>query len=86
MVQGRKIVVVIPAYNEECYIRDVIGTLPDFVDCIPVVDDCSTDRTAEFARSTGMIALRFCGRPATWVWGAMCLGYARLLNWERMLS
>jgi len=46
----KTIAVVIPAYNEEKLIRRTINTLPDFVDRVIVVDDCSTDRTNDIVR------------------------------------
>ena len=46
MFLDKKIAVVIPAYNEELLIAKVIHSMPDFVDHIVVVDDCSTDDTA----------------------------------------
>jgi glycosyltransferase involved in cell wall biosynthesis len=45
MYKSNKITVVIPAYNEEAFISCVIKSLPDFVDHIIVVDDCSKDNT-----------------------------------------
>src|SRR5207302_5824691 len=39
--------VVVPAYNEETQIGLVLETMPDFVDRILVVDDCSRDATLE---------------------------------------
>ena len=45
MIQGKKIGVVIPAYNEEKLIGQVITTMPDFVDRMIVVDDASHDQT-----------------------------------------
>lgn len=45
MYRGKRIVVVVPAFNEETQIGRVIETMPDFVDRIVVVDDCSTDGT-----------------------------------------
>jgi len=39
--------VVVPAYNEEGFIGNVIKSMPDFVDRIYVVNDCSTDGTWE---------------------------------------
>ncbi|MCD6581088.1 MAG: glycosyltransferase family 2 protein, partial [Desulfuromusa sp.] len=45
MFEEKKVAVVIPAYNEELLIGRVITTMPDFVDYIVVVDDCSTDDT-----------------------------------------
>jgi glycosyltransferase involved in cell wall biosynthesis len=43
----KKIAVVIPAFNEEGQILKVLTTMPDFVDAVVVVDDCSRDRTTE---------------------------------------
>ena len=50
MYEDRRIAVVVPAYNEETQIGKVIETMPDFVDRIIVVDDCSKDKTAEIVR------------------------------------
>jgi len=47
MYRDHTIGVVVPAYNEEVLIRRVIETMPDFVDKIIVVDDCSNDATPE---------------------------------------
>ena len=46
MLFDKTIAVVVPAYNEERQIRQVLETMPDFVDRIIVVNDCSTDKTA----------------------------------------
>ncbi len=51
MYQGAHVGVVVPAYNEEKLIGQVLTTMPDSVDCIIVVDDCSRDRTLETAES-----------------------------------
>ncbi len=40
-----------PAFNEEKLIGRVIETMPDFVDHIVVVNDCSSDGTEEVVRS-----------------------------------
>ena len=45
--------VVIPCYNEQEGVREVIGRMPPDVDEIVVVDNNCTDRTAEVAASLG---------------------------------
>jgi len=47
MYKDKTIAVVVPAYNEEKLIGQVIETMPDFVDKIIIVDDCSTDGTCD---------------------------------------
>jgi len=47
MYREKKVAVVVPAYNEERLIGQVLETMPEFVDKIIVVDDCSRDGTAE---------------------------------------
>ena len=47
MLNNKTVAVVVPAYNEEKQISQVLVTMPDFVDRIIVVNDCSRDRTAE---------------------------------------
>jgi glycosyltransferase involved in cell wall biosynthesis len=39
--------VVVPAFNEEALILGVLNGMPDFIDQIIVIDDCSTDDTNE---------------------------------------
>ena len=51
MYQNNSIGVVVPAYNEETLIGHVIETMPDYVDKIVVVDDCSQDKTCDRVRS-----------------------------------
>jgi len=46
MYRGKRIAVVIPAYNVAGLVGRVVETLPDFVDRIFVVDDASRDDTA----------------------------------------
>lgn len=45
MYKGKKIAVVVPAYNEEKLIAKTLGSMPDFVDLIVTVNDGSTDQT-----------------------------------------
>lgn len=58
MLDGFRISVVIPAYNEEKRIGGVLSQIPDFVDEVIVVDDGSTDRTSEVAESFGVGVIR----------------------------
>jgi glycosyltransferase involved in cell wall biosynthesis len=53
MHRGLKISVVIPCYNEEDGIRHVLESIPPYVDEVVVVDNASSDRTAEVAQSLG---------------------------------
>lgn len=53
MLSNKTIAVVIPALNEEKQIGEVIEAIPGFVDHIIVVDDGSTDHTADIARGKG---------------------------------
>jgi glycosyltransferase involved in cell wall biosynthesis len=50
MYEGRRVAVVIPAYNVAKQIAAVVGGIPGFVDDIVVVDDAATDDTAEVVR------------------------------------
>ncbi|MBI4844702.1 MAG: glycosyltransferase family 2 protein [Nitrospirae bacterium] len=58
MYKGRLIAVIIPAFNEEDNIGGVIDSIPSFVDRAVVIDDCSRDRTSEFASSAGAVVIR----------------------------
>lgn len=51
MLNGKTIAVVIPAYNEEKQIGHVIETMPDFVDRIVIINDCSKDNTEDIIKS-----------------------------------
>ena len=51
MYQGKTVAVVVPAYNEEKLIGQVLETMPEFVDVIIVVDDASTDQTSTIVTS-----------------------------------
>lgn len=57
MRQNLKLSLVIPCYNEEDGVREVIGRCPGEIDEIVVVDNNSTDRTAEVARSLGAVVV-----------------------------
>ena len=51
MYKGLRVAVVVPAYNEERHVGDVIKTAPAWVDHILVIDDGSTDGTVAAARA-----------------------------------
>ena len=53
MLEGKRVAVVIPAYDEEKLIAATIAGVPEFVDRIYVVDDHSRDTTADRAAATG---------------------------------
>jgi len=50
MFEGKSVAVVVPCYNEATQVEKVLDTMPDFVDLVLVVDDRSTDGTAEVVR------------------------------------
>lgn len=55
MLNGKKIVVVMPAYNAERTLKKTYDEIPkDIVDAVILVDDNSADRTVEVARGLGL--------------------------------
>jgi len=75
VINGRRVLIVIPAWNEEACIADVVrevrGELPGVG--VLVVDDGSTDRTAAIAAEAGATVARLPYNLG--VGGAMRLGY-----------
>ncbi len=56
MYRGHTIGVVVPAYNEEGFVGDVIETMPECVDRVYVIDDASADGTwDEIQRFAGRV-------------------------------
>lgn len=47
MYKENSVGVVIPAYNEEALIGNTLDSIPEYIDKIYVVNDCSTDKTQE---------------------------------------
>src|SRR6266487_3779368 len=54
MINGKRIAVVMPAYNAEKTLEVTVGELPDLVDIRILVDDHSLDQTVEVAHRLGL--------------------------------
>jgi glycosyltransferase involved in cell wall biosynthesis len=54
MINGKRIAVVMPAYNAELTLEQTVLGLPDVVDIRILVDDCSNDRTAALSEKLGV--------------------------------
>lgn len=58
MLFGKKIVVVMPAYNAEPTLRQTYAEIPfEYIDAAVLVDDGSSDKTVELAHSLGATTL-----------------------------
>ena len=58
MLQEHRVVVVVPAYNEERFIGSVILKIQQYPVTVIVVDDGSTDNTAFIAQAAGALVVR----------------------------
>ena len=77
-LSGKTIAVVIPAYNAADSVPAVIAGVPAYIDHIVVVDDGSSDRTADAARATGDRRLTVLVHAKNQgVGGAMLTGYQK---------
>jgi glycosyltransferase involved in cell wall biosynthesis len=54
MINGKKIAIVLPAYNAEKTLDATVGEIPDLVDTCILVDDHSTDGTVDLAHRLGL--------------------------------
>jgi glycosyltransferase involved in cell wall biosynthesis len=78
VVEGKRVAVVVPAFEEELLVEETIRGVPDFVDVVIVVDDCSTDATVERARAMRDPRLEVLEHAENQgVGGAIATGYAR---------
>jgi glycosyltransferase involved in cell wall biosynthesis len=79
--EGKRVGVVVPAYDEEALIGATLGGIPTLVDRIIVVDDGSSDRTAEHAQEGGDARVEVISHERRSGVGAATLtGYRRALD------
>jgi glycosyltransferase involved in cell wall biosynthesis len=81
MLEGKRVAVVVPAFDEERLIGTTLAGIPDFVDRVFVVDDASTDGTADKARAAGDARVEVIAHKQNEGVGAAILsGYRRALE------
>jgi len=83
MYRNKKVAVVVPAFNEEVLIRPTLSSMPDYLDRIYAVDDCSSDRTAKVVKmlvkkDKRIVHLRH--KVDKGVGGAIATGYKRAVK------
>jgi glycosyltransferase involved in cell wall biosynthesis len=80
MFRDTRVHVVIPAYNVAPHLGAVLRGIPAFVDTVTVVDDGSTDDTAEAAKNVGDPRVTVLDSPTNeGVGGAMARGFEHAL-------
>jgi hypothetical protein len=80
MYREQRIFVVIPAYNESAHIEAVVRGIPPWIDHVIVVDDGSTDGTADLATSAERSVLVIRHPRNQGVGAAITAGYLRALE------
>ncbi|MCH1541088.1 MAG: glycosyltransferase family 2 protein [Candidatus Poseidonia sp.] len=81
MQEGWRVGVVIPAHNEGEHIRNVLETLPDWIDTAIVVNDGSTDNTqGEVESATTDCEVILVSQMNQGVGSAIDAGHRRMLN------
>jgi glycosyltransferase involved in cell wall biosynthesis len=55
MINGKRVAVVMPAYNAELTLEKTVREIPDLVDIRILVDDYSKDKTVELAKRLGLL-------------------------------
>ncbi len=81
MLEGKRVAVVVPAFDEERLIGTTLGGMPEFVDRVYVIDDASRDGTAESARASGDPRVEVISHERNQGVGAAILtGYRRALE------
>ncbi len=80
MLEGKRVAVVVPAFDEERLIGPTLESVPELVDRIFVIDDASRDGTAERARAAGDARIEVISHERNQGVGAAILtGYRRAL-------
>jgi len=80
LLEGKRVAVVVPAFDEERLIGPTLESVPELVDRIFVIDDASRDGTAERARAAGDARIEVISHERNQGVGAAILtGYRRAL-------
>ena len=83
MLEGKRVAVVVPAFDEERLVAGTIHGIPEFVDRILVVDDASRDATASAAEGVGDARVEILRHERNrGVGAAIATGYGRALEEE----
>jgi glycosyltransferase involved in cell wall biosynthesis len=83
MLEGKRVAVVVPAFDEERLVAETIRGIPEFVDRILVVDDASRDATASAAEGVGDARVQILSHDRNrGVGAAIATGYRRALEEE----
>ena len=83
MLEGKRVAVVVPAFDEEGLIATTLAGIPEFVDRVFVVDDASRDGTAAAAATTADDRVQVITHEKNQGVGAAILtGYRRALEDE----
>ncbi len=81
MLEGKRVAVVVPAYDEEALVGETLRGIPEFVDAVYVVDDASRDATGERARELGDARIEVVRNESNQgVGAAIVTGYRRSLD------
>jgi len=83
MLEGKRVAVVVPAFDEERLVGQTIRGIPDFVDRIYVVDDASRDGTTAEVETVGDPRVQLLGHERnSGVGAAIATGYRLALEEE----
>jgi glycosyltransferase involved in cell wall biosynthesis len=77
---GKKIAVIVPAFNEERLLPSTLRSVPAFVDVVVVVDDASADATSAAAMNAGERVVLVRHTHNRGVGAALATGYAEAVR------